>query len=364
MADIHVGVALSDANQADWPQGLQIPVDLPVYARRYREALQTDQVFFELQPETRFVEPVAYPDQFRLRRDNAWHRTVEQDEELQEILDSPRSRIGVHMPTGGRDFLSSNYFGKYKAIEEARAAMNFAAQINADYFVIHLAQHDKWDWERADQVSKGLKIFKELATYYNAKGFSFVPCIEILEYPKFPATAGELLYILTECRHALPGTQIAFNLSHLWRTRNLMIHTNTWEDSTVSFLDHLEYALAQIWHDIYVFQLGGCWESETHCVPGLHPQEDPFTHPMKLRESPGVYEECGEIDLNSTFNLLLDFTLERDRELNLVLEIHDRDVAQVFEAARAVRADLEARVNERSGSGWRTGNGSGGLVEH
>lgn len=344
MAEIRVGVALSDANMADWPQGLRLPRDLATYARRYREVMQTSELFCELQPEARFVEPVAYPDEFRPVRDNPWVEAFEESHDFRYTLEQPNALVGVHMPVGGRDFLSSNFFGKYRAIEETRAAMHFANQIGADYFVIHLAQHDKWDWERDDQIAKSLKIFKELATYYSVNGFSFVPCIELLEYPKFPATGGELLLVLTECRRILPETQVALNLSHLWRTRNLMIHTGHWDDPEITFLDHLEYTLAHIWQDVHLFQLGGCWESETHCVPGLHPQQNPFHHPLKLRESPGVYAESGEMDLNNTLDMLLNFTLERDRDLNLVLEIHDRDIAQVLEASRLIHSDLASRM--------------------
>lgn len=347
MPRIHVGIALSDANRADIPTGLRMPTSLPQYAARFCQATGAETAFLELQPNDRFVEPARYPDQFRLNRDNRWLNAVEFNREVRDFIESGGARLGLHQPLHG-DMLSSNYFGKYSAIEEARRAMDFASGLHAEYVVFHLAQVDKWDWARADQLDKGIKIFKELATYYRSHSYTFVPCIELLEYPKFPATGGELCHVFNECHKFLSETRIALNLSHLWRSRNLMLHTGHWEDSAISFTQHLEYTLAQCWQDIHLFQLGGCWESETHAVPGLHPQQNPHDYPMKLRESPGVYHESGEIDLNSTLDLLLEYTIDKGRDLNLVLEIHDRDIGQIAEAARQIRAELLARVDERS----------------
>ena len=346
MPEIHVGIALSDANRADMASGLRMPEALPRYAEIYLEATGEPLPFFELQPTERFTEPARYPDRFRLNRNNRWLNAVEFNREVQAFVDSGNHRLGVHQPLIG-DALSSNFFGKYSAVEEIRRAMDFASGIHANYFTMHLAQVDKWDWKRSDQIEKGLKIFKELATYYRSYGYQFIPCIEVLEYPKFPATGGEVVHIVNECRKHLAETQIAMNVGHLWRSRNLMLATGHWEMPEISFVEHLEYTLAQCWDQIHVFQLGGCWESETHAIPGIHPQQNPYDHPLKLRETPGVYQESGEIDLNHTLDLLLEYTIARGRDLNLVLEIHDRDIGQIVEAARQIRQDLLARVEER-----------------
>lgn len=346
MFEIYVGIALSDANRADLPFGIKIPESLPRYVAHFRKVTGFSETFFELQPNDPFVIPARYPDQFRINRDNCWLQAVEFNEEVRDFIEDESNRLGVHQPLAG-DMLSSNYFTKYNALEETRRAMDFASGINADYFVFHLAQRDKWDWNRTDQIGKGLKILKELATYYRSHGYKFVPCIELLEYPKFPATGGELSMIINECHKMLSETRIALNVSHLWRSRNLMIQTGYWEDPEISFIQHLEYTLAQCWQDIHLFQLGGCWESETHAIPGLHPQQNPHDYPMKLRETPGVYEESGEIDLNQTLELLLQYTVDKGRDLNLILEIHDRDIGLISEAARRIRSDLLARVEER-----------------
>jgi hypothetical protein len=293
MPEIHVGIALSDANRADMPTGLRVPEELPRYAERFLNATGEPLPFFELQPTERFAEPARYPDQFRLNRNNRWLNAVEFNRTVRDFVDSGNHRLGVHQPLIG-DILSSNFFGKYSALEEIRRAMDFASGIGAEYFTMHLAQVDKWDWSRDDQLDKALKIFKEIATYYRSYGYGFIPCIEVLEYPKFPATGGELSHVINACRKVLAETHIAMNISHLWRSRNLMLATGHWEMPEVSFLEHLEYTLAQCWDQIHVFQLGGCWESETHAIPGLHPQQNPYDHPLKLRETSGIYQESGE----------------------------------------------------------------------
>lgn len=346
MPMITVGITLSDANMPDRPNGLRIPEDFATYAREYMDVLETKDVYFELQPEDRFTKPARYPDQFQTRVSNRWMRAYRSNRDFRDFIDTEQPRLGVHMPTTGRDPLSSNFFGKHGALDETRRAMDLAAQFGAEYFVIHLATRDKWTWEREDQIKKGLKIFKELATYYSVKGYDFTPLIEVLPYPRFPAHGGETMNIYNRIQHILPETRIAFNISHLWLSARRMIVAGIWQEENFHFIDHLDYALSRLWHAIEVFQLGGCWESTTHAIPGLHPQQDPFEYPIKLRETPGVYEECGEIDLNRTLQLLLKYTVKRDRRLNLVLDIRDRDIARVLEAARVIRNDLIARCDE------------------
>lgn len=343
---INVGIALSDANIPDRTSRLRIPEDLATYAYDYQRVVQSDEVFLELQPEDRFTTPAIYPDQFQTRLANRWTRAARVNREFREFLQESRPRLGIHMPTTNRDPLSSNFYGKHFARDETRHAMDLAEQLDAEYFVIHLATRDKWTWERNDQIKKGLKIFKELATYYSVKGFTFVPLIEVLPFPRFPAHGGEVMQILNRVRHILPETRIAFNISHLWLSRNRMIATGHWSQSEVSFIEHLDYSLSRLWHTVHVFQLGGCWESETHAIPGLHPQQNPFEYPIKFRESPGVYEECGEINLNETLDLLLKYTVMRDRALNLILDIRDRDIDQVLRATGQVRSELINRCEK------------------
>ncbi len=343
MIEINVGIALSDMHSADMSGGLRVPEDLAAYAREYRAIMGADRVFFELQPEDLFARPARYPDQFRHRLANRWMRTLRTGREFRHFVFHERPRLGVHMPTVAKDPLSSNFFGKHAALEEIKRAMDFAGNIHADYFVVHLATKDKWTWERSDQIAKGMKIFKEIAVHYATKGFQFTPVIEVLPYPRFPAHGGELVFIFNQAHHVLSKTRIAFNISHLWQSWQRMLAVGLW-DPDVSFLHHLEYSLSHVWEMVHVFQLGGCWESETHAIPGLHPQQNPFEHVLKLRESPGVYAESGEMDLNGVFDLLVSYTVARGRPLNLVLDVRDRDMLQVLEAASRIRRDLLDRA--------------------
>lgn len=348
MPEIIVGCALSDLNRADLPRGLRVPERLADYADRFRARVGTSAVSFQLQPEDAWTIPETFPDQFVPRKTNRWWRAVQTQPRLLTILTGPPSRIGVHQPILKRDVLSSNYFGKYEAIEETKQAMDFAQYIGAEYFVFHLAQVDKWNWERRDQMAKAIKLFEVFATYYTSQGMSFVPLIETLEYPKFPATGSEAFTLLTQCRRALPDTQIAFDISHLWSSRQRMVQSGAWPDARVSFEASLDYALGVLARDIYLYQLGGAWESETHAIPGLHPQQDPFRYPLKLRESHGVYNESGEMDLNQVLEMVTNYSVRSGRDLRLVLEIFDRDLDQVLEATRLIRNDLIQRMSQPS----------------
>ncbi len=345
MPEIIVGCALSDLNRADLPRNLRVPERLADYIELYQSRLESPYVLLEIQPEDLWTVPATFPDQFIPRKNNRWWRTVQSLPDLLVKLRAPNMRVGVHQPLQNRDSLSSNFFVKYEGIEATKQAMEFAEYIDADYFVFHLAQVDKWNWDRQDQMEKAIKIFNVFATYYTAREMSFVPVIETLEYPKFPATGAEAFMLLKECRKALRSTKLAFNLAHLWSSRNRMLVTGAWSDERVSFEASLEYALDSLANDIYVYQLSGGWESETHAVPGLHPQQDPFRYPMKLRESPSVYLESGEMDLNRVLELLVTATARRGHDLDVVLEIFDRDIEQVLEAARIIRHDLMARAN-------------------
>src|SRR5262245_43268429 len=288
MAEIIVGCALSDVNRADLPRNLRVPERLADYVELVQTRLESPFTLLELQPEDLWTVPATFPDQFIPRKTNRWWRTVQSEPKLLEKLRAPEMHIGVHQPLLNRDALSSNFFHKYEAIEATKQAMEFAEYIDADYFVFHLAHVDKWGWDRQDQMEKAIKIFNVFATYYTAREMSFVPVIETLEFPKFPATGAEAFLLLKECRKALRSTKLAFNLAHMWSSRNRMIATGNWPDARVSFEVSLEYALDSLANDIYVYHLSGGWESETHAVPGLHPQQDPFRYPIKLRESPSV----------------------------------------------------------------------------
>jgi len=345
MAEIIVGCALSDVNRADLPRNLRVPERLLDYMELYQARLQSPYTLLELQPEDLWTVPATFPDQFIPRKNNRWWRTVQSQPELLVKLRAPNMLVGVHQPILNRDALSSNFFHKYEAIEATKQAMEFAEYIDADYFVFHLAHVDKWNWDRQDQMEKAVKIFNVFATYYAAREMSFTPLIETLEFPKFPATGAEAFMLLKECRKALRNTKMALNVAHLWSSRNRMVATGNWPDERVTFEASFEYALDTLADDVHVFDVSGGWESETHAVPGLHPQQDPFRYPMKLRESPSIYLESGELDLNRVLELMVTATVRRGRDLNVVLQIFDRDIEQVLEAARLLRHDLVARAN-------------------
>ncbi len=347
MPMIQVGCALSDVNRADLPLGLRVPERLADYARRFQTRTGLEDILFELQPEEHWTIPIAFPDQFVERETNRWWHSFRSDARLRALFKSSRSGIGMHQPIQSRDALSSNFFQKYQAVEETKQAMLFAQYIGAEYFIFHLATADRWEWDRRDQIEKALKIFKVFAAFYHASNCTFTPCVETLEYPKFPSTGGEALALLTRCREILPETKLAFDVSHLWGSRQRMIAAKMWYEEggpRVSFIDALDYALSQTRGEVHVFHLGGCWESETHAVPGLHPQQDPMRFQMKLSEPARIYAEAGEIDLNRVLDLLLNYSVRRGRDLRLVLQIFNRDIDQVLKAVSVIAQELNERA--------------------
>lgn len=349
MANIMVGCALSDVNRADMPNGLRVPERLVDYALLFQERAGTMDFSFELQPEDDWLIPTRFPDEFAERKTNRWWRAFRQNTRMLDLFRAGTGPIGVHQSIRGRDALSSNAYQKYGSIAATQQAMSFAHFIRADYFVFHLAMQEHWGWDRRDQMAKALRIFKVFEAYYHASNFKFVPCIELSEYPEFPATGGEACDLLHKCREIWPATQLVFDISHLWGSMQRMIEAKMWESvngASVRFTEALDYGLEQTWEDIYAFHLGGCWESERHAIPGLHPQQDPFRYPIKLRESPGVYAEMGEMDLNRTLDLIVNYSVRKGRPLNLILEIFDRDIAQVLEAIRVIRDDLIMRAEQ------------------
>ena len=57
-----------------------------------------------------------------------------------------------------------------------------------------------------------------------------------------------------------------------------------------------------------------------------------------------TYAEAREIDLNRVLDLLLNYSVGRGRDLNLVLQIFDRDFDQVIEGARLMGMELNDRA--------------------
>lgn len=346
MPDIVVGCALSDLNRTDLPGGLRVPERLADYLRMIEARVGGNLVSVLLQPEDYWTTPTTFPDQFEFREQNRWWRTFRESARLQLLFAAPKVIAGVHQPVERCDLLASSFYRKYKSIEDTKAAMDFADYIAADYFVMSLAQADKWNWDRRDQMNKALKMVKLFATYFHTKRMTFTPCIETAEYPRFPASGGELSQLMAECKQIWPEVRVALDISQLYGARERMIATGKWPDASISFIDALAWAFEQNWQDLHVIQLGGCWESELHAIPGLHPQEDPFRYPLKLRESPSTYAEVGEMDLNAVLDLIVQYTVRKGRDLNLVLQVTDRDVGQVLEAGRLIRNELAARAEQ------------------
>jgi len=146
----------------------------------------------------------------------------------------PGNIFGMHQSIRDMDILSEDK-KKMETIESTHQAMLCAQRLSADYFVFHLAQsRDYWDWSRSEQMAVAIKAFRGFADFYKESGFTFIPLLENLEFPKFPATYEEMTGIFTICREFLPNLKLCFDIPHLWHSRLLLLETVT--DSGISSL--------------------------------------------------------------------------------------------------------------------------------
>jgi hypothetical protein len=374
MPRIKVGLALSDAGLYH-RETMRLPEDLQEFCRLFQEKLGTDEVFFELQPEMPWLSKQpgsqCVPDM-----DNSWYklghaaRQLDQEGPYREIVETfhgPRNIFGVHQSIRDMDVLSQDMSKKLETIQSSHQAMEFAHSISADYFVFHLAQSkDYWDWDRSEQIAIALRVFQELADYYRNSGFSFTPLLENLEFPKFPATATEIVSLFRTCREFLPNLKLCLDLPHLWHSRLLLIENREKFKHLIPefpmletrFNDYLDYTLGEALPaedisgaDVFLYHLGGCWKHLTHEIPGLRPGESPFWNKMRLDEPYYAYNPLVEMNLRRALNRILRFNIENRRDVLIMIEIYQRNFNEMLEAARLIQEDLQKkalRISEKA----------------
>ncbi len=364
---IKVGLALSDAGFYH-RETMRLPEDLREFFERYQEKFETEELFFELQPEMPWLKKKG-DFSYIADEDNKWLRM---GRAIQEPAEEPYTRIigamhrpgnifGVHQSIRDMDILSEDIHKKLETIESTQQAMLFAHRISADYFVFHLAQsRDYWDWNRSEQIALALKAFQGWADFYKKSGFTFIPLIENLEFPKFPATPEEMIGIFKTCRELLPNLKICFDVPHLWRSRALLLENKSRFEHVIpnfrmletSFACYLDYALDQVLTteaglsegDIFLYHLGGCWKHLTHEIPGLRPGESPFLHKLRLDEPVYAYDARMEMNIPLIINRILRYNLERRQDILVMLEIYQRNYIEMLEAARIIYEYLKKKA--------------------
>lgn len=354
---IYVGPALSCANHADERHGMHIPEDLGTYIHEQRRALSSPVFFQEWQPERRWVE---HRDGGFYPKSNLWTdmltRRDGKAEWLRRELVSQPHLLGIHSPNIMVDVLDDSYghFKKRQSLSSICQAMEFANAVGADYFVYHMIQRDIWvdqDTRRDVLIPESLRVYAWLAEYYRRKKFSFIPCIEVLEFPKYPATPFEIKQLLKTCKLILPQTMLAFDLSHLWRGRSLICETqkNGFENvKDKPFAAVLKDAFNTLGPgDVYLFHLGGCWGIRTHEVPGIHPEENPYEATFRLDCPDYLYDEYYEMNISRALDAVIDFCWIHSQPVRIILEIFDKEYPIVLRAIQEVNWALHNKLRRR-----------------
>ncbi len=366
---IQVGLALSDVGFYQ-RETMKIPDDLPEFFQRYQEKFETRELFFEFQPEFPWLKKREFsytPDEqnpwLKLGR-AAEHRLTEGPyARTVHALHQPGNVFGVHQPIRDMDILSQDIHKKLETIESTQQAMLFAHLISADYFVFHLAQSkDYWDWNRSEQIALALKAFQGWADFYKNSGFSFVPLIENLEFPKFPATPEEMVSIFKACKEFLPNLRLCFDVPHLWRSRSLILeNSNKFKDIIPNFrvirtssADYLDYALEDVLtakagisdNDVFLYHMAGCWKHFTHEIVGLRPGESPFLHKLRLDEPQYAYDPDVEMVLPRVIDRLLRYKIERRQNVFIMPEMYQRSYIEMLEAARIMYDHVRKKAAE------------------
>lgn len=346
---IFVGPALSCVNKADAPFGRTIPESLRYYIHDLRLTLSSPDYLLELQPEKPWGEYDHMNNMF-IPQKNSWTEIAANQDISYEIFEQPRI-LGVHAPNHKIDVLDISPLKKLHSIASIIEVMRWANSINADYFVFHLCQLDRWiddTYREFVFIPESIKVFSEFARVYREENFTFVPCIEILEFPKYPSTPTETKRILEQCQSILIETKLVFDMSHLWRSQALICETRKegFEDVRFKrFRQVMEDTLNLLNpDDVYLWHLGGCWQTETHLVPGIYPDEDPFRAHYRLDGPPEIYNEGFEMNISGALDLVVDFCLKSGNPLRLVLEIFEKDFTIILKAIKEIKMALSRKV--------------------
>jgi hypothetical protein len=334
---IFLGSAISN-NLANKESNLHLPLDLSLVIHEQRTALNSPVFFLEIQLDEKFT-----PD------DNIWWNHLGQDIQFQEELKYQPHLVGVYPPIDNIDVHDESYDNLIKiySIKTIKKSMDYANAIGADYFVYPLIQRTGYispKMRMGDFLEESYRIYNGFAEYYRYRNFSFVPCIEILEYPKYPATPFEIEDILHMCQTILPCTRLSFNLSNIWFSyRNICDacppgFNNIYEKTFIAVLEDTFKTLKD--DDIYVFSLGGCTDDNKHDIPGIKTYENPFETEYILIHPDVFYEEGYEMNIARVLNLVQDFCKQNGQPLRLILKILKHNYKVVLRSLQEMKSAL------------------------
>lgn len=241
--------------------------------------------------------------------------------------------VGVHVPIVGVDVTRGDI--NLQLEEKVYPSLDFA-QINADYAVLHLTQHDNWDDLGEDRVSgrqrmhqKAMSVYKEIVEYYLSHGHNYDLCVEVpLEYPKHPAGKQETINTLREILSIYGDTKIVFDIAHDWHNAMSLLKggpiTDNYPDILATLLSEIEETIPG---GIRAFHLGGAYVNsvtgrhETHGIPTLSRPDD-FT---------------GEwLNIEMALEVIKNFSTAVGREIPIQLEIGNTKLSEKIAAMNSI----------------------------
>jgi hypothetical protein len=351
--DIFIGLALSCVNNVDGD--FSVPWFIPDRMHIQRRELSTPWFMQEWQPERLWAD---YKNGQFVGRNNRWWQTLTHNWRIRHELANQPHILGIHSPIQMIDVLDDSW-NKFKCRQSIACiceAMEYANATGGDYFVYHLDTVDIWPVDhnvRRDRISKSLKIYARIMEYYQRRGFRFVPCIEVLEYPKYPASPFEIFQILKTCKIIMPRTQLVLDLAHLWRSRFLICKTESVEFNNIRFRSFTQ----ELWDilgnlgpsDVYLFHLGGCFDTKTHEIPGIFPWQDAYNTVFRLDCPDELYYEEREMNVSRALDAVIEFCWRCCQPIRMILEIHGKDFDVMIKSLQEVNWALHNKVRRRWG---------------
>lgn len=341
----HIGPALCDLACGDTFD--RIPENLiSYYFPKYVEYLSAGAykqpfVFAELQPETQWFD-----NHLNYNNGNQW---IYFRDALKTF--NINSQLGVHLPISYLRMGDPNEFEKEKIRRNIRATIDFGNSVNAVYFVFHLTQNGI---PNNEITYKNVKEYLwETIEYLGRTGSKSYFLIENLEYPKYPATPEEMRWWYDRTKEMARQfnlkTGIMLDVAHLWKTRGDLYGLFNSGAKLPQWIMDEKDIIMQPYHDllnytlksklngipIIAYHFGGCFENETHLIPGVKINEEPNLTNVTVHR---FYDESKELNLKNTLKYIIQYYLERTCEF-------DEDINQKFRPLYITTESYIAKYN-------------------
>ncbi|MBI5332801.1 MAG: hypothetical protein HZB65_04460 [Candidatus Aenigmarchaeota archaeon] len=366
-AKMYIGMCLCDLNKVDEPH-LHLPYNFLDYLNSYKAYFEDgDKGMIEIQAESPYVFETDGNFLSNITK-NKWlwipyYETLfdaNLRDHFKEIYDQIRKSdiiLGIHQPIRDINILSDDSYWHERSVRSIEESMRFANDMNAIYFIIHMVQYDNWNMPRQQQFETSIDVLKRLSTFYHKNSFSFVPCIENLEFPKLPATGFEISFCYDTIRKFWPKIKICFDLPHLWNSQRIIKnHAHTPQPfHMISGFDNFSeicsrdytaylYSLKEfecIPGEIFLYHIGGCYDNMTHGIPGLKPWENPFDNAMNIDCPSRCYDLSREMDVSKTLDIIVSWS---DSCIRMILEADQKPNAEAQRAISDIRKTLKAKT--------------------